>query len=161
MQEASLDPIVYPIVVCVGTLVVLLLVLTYAITATMRKVSAHYGRTLEKWQKLGIQFVLGPQQASFLNQRRSFGPGGNGTLLLSRDAVRFAQVSPDREIVIRFEDISQVGLADKFNGRWGGGPFLVIKRNVGDLTGFQIPEPQKWVDAIDAALGSTHAGATA
>jgi hypothetical protein len=148
----SMDPIVYNLAICSGTLVVALLIVTFVIAATARRLTARRAQALQSWKAQGLQFVLGPAQANFLNERRSFGTNGNGTLLLSTDAVRFVQAAPEREIVIPLDDIDQVTLVNQFNGRWGGGPFLVIQRKVGDLTGFQTEQPQRWNDAIRSAL---------
>jgi hypothetical protein len=56
---------------------------------------------------------------------------------------------PEREIVIPLNEIASVHVVAKFNGRWGGGPFLVIKRKIGDLTGFQLSNPRKWAEVLD------------
>jgi hypothetical protein len=58
---------------------------------------------------------------------------------------------PERDIVIALADIDSVHLVDKFNGRWGGGPFLVVRRKAGDLTGFQLHGARRWASAIDEA----------
>ncbi len=158
-MSESTDSIVYSLVACAGTLVLALLVVTFVVSATARRITLHRARVVQAWKRQGMRFVLGPAHANFLNRPRSIGSGGNGTLLLSADALRFAQVTPDREIVIPLRDIRRAVLARAFNGRRGG-PFLIIERAIGDLTGFQIEQPERWADAINAALAGAASGAS-
>lgn len=157
-MSESTDPIVYSLVACVGTLVLALLAVTFVVSATARRITLHRARVVQRWQRQGMRFVLGPAQANFLNRAPSIGTGGNGTLALTTEALRFAQVTPDREIVIPLRDIRRALLARAFNGRRGG-PFLIVERVVGDLTGFQTEQPERWADAINAALAGAGTGA--
>lgn len=159
MSQDSLDPVVYSLVSCVGVMVLALLVITFVVSATSRRLAAHRARVVQAWQRQGLRFVLGPAQANFLNRAPSIGTGGNGTLALTTEALRFAQVAPDREIVIPLRDVRRALLARAFNGRRGG-PFLIVERVVGDLTGFQTEQPERWADAINAALAGATIGAS-
>jgi hypothetical protein len=144
----SLDPVIYPIFIFAGSLVAAVVALLLATFLVTREVKRRRREAIGKWKNSRLNFVLGPSAANFLNTKRAFGAGGNGTLLLTTESLRFAQASPNREIVIPLVDIETATLAKDFNGRWGGGPFLVVRRKVGDLTGFQIGAPQKWQQAI-------------
>jgi len=158
-MSESTDSIVYSLVACAGTLVLALLIVTFVVSATARRITLHRARVVQAWKRQGMRFVLGPAQANFLNRAPSIGTGGNGTLALTSDALRFAQVTPDREIVIPLRDIRRAALARAFNGRHGG-PFLVIERVIGDLTGFQTEQPERWAEAINAALAGAASGAS-
>lgn len=151
-MSESLAPFVYTLVSCIAVAVAALLLLTVSVAVTSRRLTRHRARVVKEWQRQGVRILLGPAHANFLNRPRGIGFGGNGTLLLSADALRFAQLNPDREIVIPLKDIRAAMLANRFNGRWGGGPFLIVQRKTGDLTGFQIDQPQRWVDAINTAV---------
>jgi hypothetical protein len=150
-QDIPLNPIVYPMVICSATLVVALLLVSFAISSVTMSVRKRRAKAIRGWQAQGMRMLMAPAQANFLNEARAFGVGNNGTLAVTDGALRFAQVMPEREIVIRFDEIESVHIVTKFNGRWGGGPFLVIKRKVGDLTGFQVVNPQRWAEALDQA----------
>ncbi len=158
-MSESTDSIVYSLLACVATIVLALLVVTFVVSATARRIALHRARVVRDWKRQGMRFVLGPAQANFLNRASSIGTGGNGTLLLTSDALRFAQVTPDREIVIPLRDIRRAMLARAFNGRRGG-PYLIVERVIGDLTGFQTEQPQRWADAINAALAGAVSGAS-
>jgi hypothetical protein len=80
--------------------------------------------------------------------------GGNGTLVLSDTAIHFAQVAPEREIIIPLKDIERAFLLRRFNGRRGARPFLVVRRKIGDLTGFQMDTPEKWASTINRIVGA-------
>lgn len=148
-----MDPIIYPILICAGSLVISMLMLTYAVSSVTMAVRKRRAEALKSWRERGIEFQLGPVQVNFLNEPRMFGVGGNGTLVMSSTAIHFAQVSPKREIVIPLRDIERAFITRRFNGRVGG-PFLIIQRKIGDLTGFQMPNPQKWAEAINAAVAA-------
>jgi hypothetical protein len=150
----QLNPIIYPIVICAGTLVIAMILLTYAVASITTAVRKRRAQAVKSWKERGVQFVLGPAQSNFLNEPRMFGVGGNGTLLMSDSAIHFAQVSPEREIVIPLRDVERAFLAKKFNGRRGSKPFLIVKRTIGDLTGFQLGVPEKWAEAINTAVGA-------
>jgi hypothetical protein len=144
------NPVVYPLLICMSSAVVALVLFGVAIVAVSASIRRRHRTALQSWAQRGYQFVLPPSQASFLNEPRSFGVGSNGTLALTEDALHFAQVMPEREITIPLRDIDSVHLVSKFNGRWGGGPYMVIRRKVGDLTGFQISAARRWAEAIDS-----------
>jgi hypothetical protein len=150
-QDVPLNPIIYPMVIFAALLVVALLLITFAISSISLTVRRRRKQAIQGWKAKGIAMRVTPGQANFLNEARAFGVGNNGTLALTADALRFAQVMPEREIVIRLDEIASVHVVNAFNGRIGGGPFLVIKRKVGDLTGFQITNPRRWADLIDGA----------
>jgi hypothetical protein len=150
-QDVPNNPIIYPMVIFAALLVVALLLFTYAISWISMTVRRRRREAIAAWRTQGLDLRATPVQANFLNEARAFGVGNNGTLALSKDALHFAQVMPKREIVIRLDDIASVHIVSKFNGRLGGGPFLVIKRTVGDLTGFQLSNPRRWADLIDEA----------
>ena len=156
----SLDPIIYPIFIFAGSLVAAVVALLLATFLVTREVKRRRREAIGKWKNSRLNFVLGPSAANFLNSKRAFGAGGNGTLLLTTESLRFAQASPNREIVIPLVDIETATLAKDFNGRWGGGPFLVVRRKVGDLTGFQIGAAQKWQQAICQQLEVVNAQTT-
>jgi hypothetical protein len=143
--------------ICAIALTIAMIVLTYAVSSVTMAVRKRRAAAIKDWKARGVEFVLGPAQAHFLNEPRSFGVGGNGTLVLSDTAIHFAEVSPAREIVIPLKDIEQAYIVKQFNGRWGGGPFLVVKRRVGDLTGFQTGNPQKWAGKVNEAVGASPA----
>ena len=149
--------LIYPVMICAIALTIGMIVLTYAVSSITMAVRKRRAAAIKDWKARGVEFVLGPAQGNFLNEPRSFGVGGNGTLVLSDTAIHFAEVSPVREIVIPLKDIEAAHVVKQFNGRWGGGPFLVIKRKVGDLTGFQTGNPQKWADKVNAAIGASPA----
>ena len=148
-----MESLIYPIIICAGALTITMIVLTYAVSSITMAVRKRRASAIKDWKARGVEFVLGPAQANFLNEPRSIGVGGNGTLVLSDTAIHFAEVSPMREIIIPLRDVERAYLAKKFNGRWGGGPFLVIKRRVGDLTGFQMGNAQKWADRVNDMIG--------
>ncbi|MDW8395445.1 MAG: hypothetical protein RMM31_04295 [Anaerolineae bacterium] len=148
-----MDPIIYPILICAGSLVISTLMLTYAVSSVTMAVRQRRAEAVKSWRERGVEFRLGPVQVNFLNEPRMFGVGGNGTLVMSGTAIHFAQVSPKREIVIPLRDIERAFIARRFNGRVGG-PFLIIQRKIGDLTGFQMPNPQKWAEAINTAVAA-------
>ncbi len=154
--NAPMDPIIYPILICAGSLVISSLLLTYAVSWITIAIRKRRAAALKSWRERGVEIRLGPTQVNFLNEPRMFGVGGNGTLIMSDTALHFAQVSPEREIVIPLRDIDRAFLAKRFNGRIGG-PFLIIRRKIGDLTGFQMPNPQKWADAINQRVGAVGA----
>lgn len=149
----TVNPIIYPIVIFAGSLVIALILLTYAVSSITMAVRRRRAQAVKDWKARGVQFVLGPTQANFLNEPRTFGVGGNGTLVLSDSALHFAQVAPEREIVIPLKDIEKAFLLKRFNGRMGAKPFLIIQRKVGDLTGFQLDEPEKWVNVVNQSVG--------
>ena len=130
-----------------------MIVLTYAVSSVTLSVRKRRAQAIKNWKERGVQFVLGPAQSNFLNEPRTFGVGSNGTLVLSDTALHFAQVSPNREIVIPLKDVERAFLVKSFNGRRGGQPFVIIKRKIGDLTGFQLGVPDKWFKAINDAVG--------
>ncbi len=158
--NARLDPIIYPILICTASLVVGLLLLTYAVSSISVAVRRRRAQALKSWRERGLVFRLGPTQANFLNEPRLFGVGGNGTLVLTDTAIHFAQVSPAREIVIPLREVERAFLATRFNGRFNRRPFLIIRRHVGDLTGFQLPNAAKWMDAINVAVNAAPQPAT-
>jgi hypothetical protein len=131
--------------------VVALVLFGVAVVAVSASIRRRHRLAMQSWAQRGYQFVLPPAQASFLNEPRSFGVGSNGTLAMTEDALHFAQVMPEREITIPLRDIDSVHLVNKFNGRWGGGPYLVIRRKVGDLTGFQIGNARRMAEALNSA----------
>ena len=135
-----------------------MLLATFLVT---REVKRRRREAIGKWKNSRLNFVLGPSAANFLNSKRAFGAGGNGTLLLTTESLRFAQASPNREIVIPLVDIETALVMKDFNGRWGGGPFLVVRRKVGDFTGFQVGAAQKWQMAICQQLEAVHSQAPA
>ncbi len=134
--EVPLNPIIYPIVISVSVFVVALLLLSISMSSIALAVRKRRKVAMNSWKSQGLTFVITPAQANFLNEPRAFGVGNNGTLALTETSLRFAQVMPEREIVIPLNEIASVHVVAKFNGRWGGGPFLVIKRKIGDLTVF-------------------------
>jgi hypothetical protein len=144
-----LNPVIYPVMLCATAAAVAVLFVAYALFSIDASIRKRRRAALGKWKAAGLAFVLPPAQASFLNEPRSFGVGSNGTLVLTKHALYFAQVMPEREIVIQLSDIDSVHLVSKFNGRWGGGPFLVLRRKIGDLTGFKISNARRWAEAID------------
>lgn len=152
-MSQQVSPLIYPIVIFAITLVVAMVVLTYAVSSITLSVRKRRAVAIKSWKERGVQFVQGPAQANFLNEPRSFGVGGNGTLVMSDTALHFAQVAPNREIVIPLKDIDRAYLVKSFNGRRGSRPFMVVKRKIGDLTGFQLNVPTKWFDAINSAVG--------
>jgi hypothetical protein len=154
MNSPGVNPLIYPIVIFAGSLVIALILLTYAVSSVTMAVRKRRAQAIKDWKARGVQFSLGPVQANFLNEPRSFGVGGNGTLVLSDTAIHFAQVAPEREIVIPLRDVERAFLLRRFNGRRGAKPFLIIQRKVGDLTGFQMDAPEKWAEAINRAVGA-------
>lgn len=152
-MSQQVSPVIYPIVIFAIALVIAMIVLTYAVSSITLSVRKRRALAIKSWKERGVQFVLGPSQANFLNEPRSFGVGGNGTLIMSDTALHFAQVSPAREIVIPLKDIERAYLVRSFNGRRASQPFVVIKRKIGDLTGFQLGVPQKWFDGVNNAIG--------
>lgn len=154
MNAPSVNPIIYPVVIFAGSLVIALILLTYAVSSITTAVRKRRAQAIEEWKSRGVQFVLGPAQANFLNEPRSFGVGGNGTLVLSDSAIHFAQVAPEREIVIPLRDVERAFLLRRFNGRRGAKPFLIIQRKVGDLTGFQLDAPERWAETVNRAVGA-------
>ena len=149
---APFNPIIYPIVLLVAGIVVVLILVSLATSLTIRDLRKHFRVMTQAWKTQDIQFVQGPALANFLNQRRLFGMRGNGALVLTTQDVRFAQLVPNREIVIHMSDITAVRLVRKFNGRWGGGPFLAIQNKNGEWIGFQTEHPQEWAENIEAKL---------
>lgn len=143
--------VVYPLLICLSSAVIALLSLAVATVAVSVSIRRRHRMAMRSWEQRGYRFVLPPVQASFLNEPRSFGVGSNGTLALTEDALHFAQVMPEREITIPMRDIASVHLVDKFNGRWGRGPYLVVRRNVGDLSGFQTGNARRVAEAINSA----------
>lgn len=161
MNPPSVNPIIYPIVIFAGSLVIAMLLLTYAVSSITMAVRKRRAQAIKDWKARGVQFVLGPVQANFLNEPRSFGVGGNGTLVLSDTAIHFAQVAPEREIVIPLRDIERAFLLRRFNGRRGAKPFLIIQRKIGDLTGFQLDTPEQWAETINRTVGAVVSAAEA
>ncbi len=151
MDESAINPIIYPLMICLSAMAVALFLVGFSMLNITRAIRKRRAAALKQWRAQGKQWLLRPTQAGFLNEPRSFGVGNNGTLMLTSDALHFAQVMPEREIVIALSDVDSVHLVNKFNGRWGGGPYLVIRRKAGDLTGFQLHDPRKWATAIDEA----------
>jgi hypothetical protein len=150
-QALAFDPVIFPIIVCATTLVVALLLVSFATSVIALTVKRRRVEAMTQWKQNGFSFRLTPTQASFLNEAPSIGVGGNGTLALTEHALHFAQVMPKREIVIPFVDMAEVLTPTEFNGRRGG-PFLVIRRRQqNDLTGFRLNGVQKWVTQIEAA----------
>jgi hypothetical protein len=147
-SEVPLNPIIYPIVISIAALAAALILMSLAVSSITLSVRRRRRGAMQAWKALGLTLVRVPAQANFLNEPRAFGVGNNGTLALTPTHLRFAQVMPEREIVIALKDIASVHVVAKFNGRVGG-PFLVVKRTVGDLTGFQLSNPSVWADAID------------
>jgi hypothetical protein len=156
--DQSLEFLIYPIMICAVALTLAVIVITYAVSSITMAVRKRRAAAIKDWKARGVEFVLGPAQANFLNEPRTLGVGGNGTLVLSDTAIHFAEVSPAREIVIPLKDIESAHVVKRFNGRWGGGPFLVIKRKIGDLTGFQTGNAQKWADKVNEVIGASPAG---
>lgn len=154
MNPPSVNPIIYPIVIFAGSLVIAMILLTYAVSSITMAVRKRRAQAIKDWKARGVQFVLGPAQANFLNEPRSFGVGGNGTLVLSDTAIHFAQVAPEREIIIPLRDVERAFLLRRFNGRRGAKPFLIVQRKIGDLTGFQMDAPEKWAETINRAVGA-------
>ena len=156
MNPASpgVNPLIYPIVIFAGSLVIAMLLLTYAVSSISLAVRKRREQAIRDWQARGVTFLLGPTQANFLNEPRSFGVGGNGTLVMSDTAIHFAQVAPEREIIIPLKDIERAFLMQRFNGRRSSKPFLIIQRKIGDLTGFQLEAPSKWATTINRAVGA-------
>ncbi|MCS7056841.1 MAG: hypothetical protein NZM18_11800 [Thermoflexales bacterium] len=154
MNPPGVNPLIYPIVIFAGSLVIALILLTYAVSSVAAAVRKRRAQAIKDWKARGVQFVLGPTQANFLNEPRSFGVGGNGTLVLSDTAIHFAQVAPEREIVIPLRDVERAFLLRRFNGRRAAKPFLIIRRRIGDLTGFQLDAPERWAEAINRAVGA-------
>jgi len=152
--NAGVNPLIYPIVIFAGSLVIAMILLTYAVSSITVAIRKRRAQAVKDWQERGVQFVLGPVQANFLNEPRSFGVGGNGTLVLSDTAIHFAQVAPEREIIIPLKDIERAFLLKRFNGRRGAKPFLIIQRKIGDLTGFQLDASEKWAGTINRIVGA-------
>jgi len=150
----GVNPLIYPIVIFTGSLVITMLLLTYAVSSITVAIRKRREQAIRDWQARGVAFVLGPVQANFLNEPRSFGVGGNGTLVMSDTAIHFAQVAPEREIIIPLKDIERAFLLRRFNSRRGAKPFLIIQRKVGDLTGFQLEAAGQWAAAINRAVGA-------
>ena len=150
----GVNPLIYPIVIFTGSLVIAMLLLTYAVSSITAAIRKRREQAICDWQARGVNFLLGPIQANFLNEPRSFGVGGNGTLVMSDSAIHFAQVMPEREIIIPLKDIERAFLLRRFNGRRGAKPFLIIQRKVGDLTGFQLENAGNWAAAINRAVGA-------
>lgn len=148
----QINPIIYPLVICLSGLVVALVLSGIAVVSVMSAIRRRYRSAMEAWRVRGVKFVMRPRQASFLNESRSFGVGSNGTLALSESALHFAQVMPEREIEIPLRQIAGVHLAMSFNGRRGGGPYLVLRAVDGSLTGFQISDARRWADAIEQRI---------
>jgi hypothetical protein len=89
-----------------------------------------------------------------LNERRRFGARGNGALALTQKDIRFSRPISQNEIVIPFHEMSDVTMTDTFNGWRIGGPFLVVKRTNGDLTGFRLIDSEAWATTIREQLES-------
>jgi hypothetical protein len=149
--SVPIDPVVYPLLICLSSAVAALALIGVAIAAMVMSVRRRHRTAMQSWAVRGYRFVLPPMRASFLNEPRSLGVGSKGTLALTQDALHFAQVMPEREITIPLRDVASVHLVDKFNGRSGGGPYLVIRRNVGDVSGFQIGDARRMAEAINSA----------
>ncbi len=149
---APFNPIIYPIVLLVAGIIVVLILVALATSLTIRDLRKHFRVTVQSWSMQNMKFEQGPSLANFLNQRRLFSMRGNGALVLTQQDVRFAQLAPNREIVIRLADITAVRLVRKFNGRWGGGPFLAIQNKQGEWIGFQTDSPQRWAEKIESNL---------
>src|SRR5262245_15173708 len=122
------NPIIYPLIICMASLVIALILLAYAVASITAAVRKRRTTAIASWKGRGVQFVLGPAQANFLNEPRSLGIGGNGTLVLSDTAIHFAQVAPEREIIIPLRDVERAYLVRKFNGRRSHKPFMVVER---------------------------------
>jgi hypothetical protein len=150
----GVNSLIYPIVIFTGSLVITMLLLTYAVSSITAAIRKRRAQAIRDWQARGVTFLLGPVQANFLNEPRSFGVGGNGTLVMSDTAIHFAQVTPEREIIIPLKDVERAFLLRRFNGRRGAKPFLIIQRKVGDLTGFQIEDASKWAAVINRIVGA-------
>jgi len=148
----QINPVVYPLLICLSGVVVAMVLFGVAVVSVMSAIRRRRAAAMQQWRARGLAFALPPVQASFLNEARSFGVGGNGTLAMSAEAVHFAQVMPEREIEIPLRDVAGVHLAATFNGRRGGGPYLVLRHVDGRLTGFQMAEARKWADAIEQRL---------
>jgi hypothetical protein len=151
MEESAINPIIYPVMICLSALAVALFLVAFSMMNVSRAIRKRRTSALRAWKQQGKQWLLPPTQAGFLNEARSFGVGNNGTLMLTAEALHFAQVMPERDIVIALADIDSVHLVNNFNGRLGGGPYLVVRRKAGDLTGFQLNAARRWATAIDEA----------
>lgn len=155
-----MNPLVYVIFFLTALIVVAIIVVNVAALLTTQRVKKHYNNAVRTWQTQGIEIVYGPALANFLNSRHSIGADGNGALMLSRNAVRFAQITRTQDIVIPLEKIVDVLLVTNFNGRRSGAsPYLVIKENNGQLTGFQTDKPERWIEKMRPFL--THASISA
>jgi hypothetical protein len=157
----QINPVIYPMLICLSGVVVAMVLLGIAVVSVMSAIRRRRAAAMQVWRARGLAFTLRPAQASFLNESRSFGVGSNGTLALTAEAVYFAQVMPEREIEIPLREIAGVHLAATFNGRRGGGPYLVLRHVDGRLTGFQISEARKWADAIEKSTGGASGSGSA
>ena len=154
----QINPIIYPLIICVSGLVAALILSGIAVVSVMSAIRRRRQLAIQAWHAAGMAFVMRPVQASFLNESRSFGVGSNGTIALSETALYFAQVMPEREIVIPLRQIVGVHLASTFNHRRGNAPYLVLRHVDDSLTGFQLAESRKWADAIEERIRAAGAG---
>jgi hypothetical protein len=145
-------PIAVVIVLLVAILIFALLLVGFSIALTSLELRRHFARTIRKWRAEGLVFVRSPVIASILNERRRFGARGNGALALTQKDIRFSRPISQNEIVIPFHEMSDVTMTDTFNGWRTGGPFLVVKRTNGDLTGFRLIDSEAWATSIREQL---------
>lgn len=150
-----MNPLVYVIFFLAVLVVVAILVINLAALLTTRRVNKHYNQAIQTWKTQGIEVMYGPILANFLNTRHAIGADGNGALVLTRDALRFAQITRTEDIVIPLNRITDVLLTTSFNGRRSPLPYLVIRDASGQLTGFQIDRPERWAQRIKEFLKHT------
>lgn len=143
------------VIVCVVALLIFVtLVAGLAMVLSSNELVRHHKRTLESWEQEGVKYVYGPAIASFLNERRRFGGRGNGTLAVTTSDVRFTRPVANQPIVIPVRELSDAFTLDAFNGWNNGGPFFIVKRTSGDLTGFKVANAEKWAEAVRGLIAN-------
>lgn len=148
----SMDVVIVPLLIIASAGVISMLIVSAMTAVVLRAVARRRAQAIKHWNAQGLVLLFGPGQANFLNQRRAIGASGNGTLVITDEALRFAQVAVDHDLAIPLAEIAKAYTADEFNTRRRGGPYFVVQRKVGDLTGFQVPNAAMWVDALNKAL---------
>lgn len=146
-----MDFAIVPLAILASAGIISMLIVSAMTAFVLRSVTKRRVKAIKQWRAQGLTLLFGPGQANFLNHRRVIGASGNGTLVITSEALRFAQVSVEDDLAIPLSEIAKAYTAPEFNGRKRG-PHFVVQRKVGDLTGFQVPNAAQWVDALNKAL---------
>ena len=57
------NPIIYPLIICMASLAIAMMLLAYAVASITAAVRKRRATAITSWKERGVQFVLGPAQA--------------------------------------------------------------------------------------------------